>query len=84
MKSVLGSPEILNADNGGKLRGAVWDFGAPVGGSKLKPNERLKAKRIEFRLNDVRSDVTLDKIAFDGLMNVTAKVFGSPQPSATR
>ncbi len=52
--SKVGKPEILNADNRVKESGAVWDFSSLLESNKLKPSEKLKTKRLVFRLSDVQ------------------------------
>ena len=54
LASEFGKPEIINVDSQERQSGAVWDFTALLNDRSLKPGERSKDRRIEFRLSDVR------------------------------
>jgi hypothetical protein len=80
MRSSLGIPEILNADNGEKLKGAVWDFSALLDGNQLKPGEESKAKRLEFHLSQAKPLMrSIDLIDIDARVLGKANVVSSPK-----
>lgn len=56
LRSDLGIPAVLNADNGTNGAGATWNLSELFGGSPLPPNSQTtRAKRLEFRLSDVKA-----------------------------
>jgi hypothetical protein len=50
LNSDLGVPEIINADEGGKGEGAVFDFTSLLEGQELKPHAVTKPKHIKMRM----------------------------------
>jgi hypothetical protein len=46
-----GSVEIINADNGQKGSGAVWDYSSSVPNGILRPGARTGVKRFKFRVS---------------------------------
>jgi len=54
LKSELGEPQILNADNGQKGIGAVWDFDKEFNGGWLKPGESSQNKVFRFQILNPR------------------------------
>jgi hypothetical protein len=81
LKSKVGRPEIMNADNQESGSRAVMDFSGVLKDNKLTPGEKLNAKCIELRLYDVpslRPGRPTDNI-FPSLVNIEARVFGKAQ-----
>lgn len=54
IKSELGEPKIVNADNDGSGAGAVWDFGDKVNGKLLEPNQISEIKQLRFQISNPR------------------------------
>jgi hypothetical protein len=52
LTSELGTPRILNADNGVSGVGAVWEFGKEIDGGWLKPGENSHSKLFRFQILD--------------------------------
>ena len=51
IKSELGQPTIVNANNGASGIGAVWGFDAGQNGKSLEPNETSQIKELRFRIS---------------------------------
>lgn len=54
LKSELGEPRIINADNGRNGVGAVWDFSALVKKDSLAPGESSDSKQLRFQIANRR------------------------------
>jgi len=50
LTSDLGTPRILNADNGESGAGAVWEFGKEIESGWLKPGENSHSKLFRFQI----------------------------------
>jgi hypothetical protein len=75
LQSALGVPEVVNADNGEKGEGAVWDFSSLLKANALKPNETSASRKLIFRLSNVQpfKEGTVYKY---GLVSLQARIFG--------
>jgi hypothetical protein len=74
LESALGVPEILNADNGEKGTGAVWDFSSTLSGP-LTTWQLAAPKTLTFKLSDIRP-FGFGKELKTGMINIDAKVYG--------
>jgi hypothetical protein len=54
LKSELGEPRILNADNGRNGTGAVWDFREEIKAGLLQPDESSDSKQLRFQILNPR------------------------------
>ena len=54
VRSDLGVPSILSSDNGEPGLGAVFDFTPLLTNNRLEPRQKLKTKRLQFKLTDLR------------------------------
>lgn len=54
LRSNVGIPRILNAENGRTGTGAVWSFSGTLKEGKLNPGERGERIPLEFALSDMR------------------------------
>ena len=70
-----GVAEIVNADNRQTRDGAVWDFSDVIQDGVLKPSERSKEKRFEFRLVDLQPFRRVKSGWISDLTNFRGKVF---------
>ena len=75
LKSDIGIPEVLNADNKESGVGAVWDFTPLLKDNKLMPEERLKVKPLKFRLSDLRP-IRPSKHYIIRFVSIQARVLG--------
>jgi len=75
MKSELGHPNIVNANNGASGAGAVWDFGTKLNGKSLEPNEISETKEFRFQLSNPKPFRQGDYFKFM-LVELEARVLG--------
>lgn len=54
LRSELGQPTVVNADNGQSGAGAVWDFGEKMTGKSLEPNQMSEIKQLRFHISNPR------------------------------
>ncbi len=54
LTSQVGAPEVLDAENGGKGPGAVWDFGGAVPGGVLAPGQESAPRTLSFKLTNLK------------------------------
>lgn len=77
LTSEAGEPEILNADNQIKTRGALLDFAPLLNGKPLLPGAVSAPKHITFRLTGFKSlRPTGSTVPLDSLLTIDAKVLG--------
>jgi hypothetical protein len=77
LTSEAGEPEILNADNQIKTRGALLDFALLLNGKPLPPGAVTAPKHITFRLTGFKSLRPLGStVPVDSLLTMDAKVLG--------
>jgi len=86
LRSELGQPTVVNADNGQSGVGAVWDFGEKVNGKSLEPNQMSEIKQLRFHIASPRPFRQGDQFRYS-LVELDAKVLGHlkkelPSPSA--
>jgi hypothetical protein len=81
LKSDIGIPEVLGADNGEAASGAVWDFTTLLQDNRLKPKEKSKVKRLEFKVSDLRPLRPPDDYMM-GLVRIQAKALGKLEKKA--
>jgi hypothetical protein len=74
MESALGVPEIVNADNGERGTGAIWDFTSTLSGP-LTTWQMGAEKTLVVQLNDIRS-LGQGRDTRTGLFTMDARVFG--------
>jgi hypothetical protein len=78
LTSQLGVPAVVDASNGVKGRGAIWDFTAtiPLGG--LLPDSASAQRMLTFHLSDVRPMrlPTQQRGVTSGLVDFEARVYG--------
>ena len=53
LTAMLGVPEFSNADEGGKLEGAVFDVSSLLENNELKPHESTKPKHVRIHMNEL-------------------------------
>jgi hypothetical protein len=82
LRSELGVPTVVGADNGVAVAGAVWDFTATFAAAGLAPNAVSAAKRLTFHLTDVRPFLQEGEWKAQ-LVNFDARVFGKPSGPST-
>jgi hypothetical protein len=75
LKSELGRPRVVNADNGGSGAGAVWDFAEKVNGKSLEPNQTSESKQLRFQILSPRPFRQGDYFKFT-LIELEARVLG--------
>lgn len=74
--SDLAVAEVVNADNGQRGGGAIWDFSALIPGGTLAPDALSGPRTLEFRVSDVRpSGQGAELKAL--LMSIKARVYGT-------
>jgi len=72
--SQLGVPEIVNADNGAKGEGAVFDLTPLLDGNELKPHAVTKPKRIRVHMTELDPLRPFGPVAVFGLAEFTSHV----------
>ncbi len=75
LRSELGVPTVVGAENGVAGPGAVWDFTTTLSGGVLAPNAESAAKPLTFRLADLRPFVQGDEWKYR-LVSFEARVLG--------
>jgi hypothetical protein len=75
LRSELGQPTVINADNGQSGIGAVWDFGEQVNGKSLEPNQMSEFKQLRFHIASPRPFRQGDLFRYS-LVELDAKVLG--------
>jgi hypothetical protein len=75
LKSELGRPRVVNADNAGRGAGAVWDFAEKVNGKSLEPNQTSESKQLRFQILSPRPFRQGDYFKFT-LIELEARVLG--------
>jgi hypothetical protein len=84
LRSEVGAPEIVNADNRRPGAGALWDFSGLVPDGVLEPKGLSQPKTLIFRLTDVRPFRQGTEFKF-GLVSFDARVLASQdKPAGTR
>jgi hypothetical protein len=77
LASEAGEPEILNADNQIKTRGALFDFVSLLNGKSLAPGALTQPKHVTFRLTGFKSlRPTGSSVPVDSLLTMDARVLG--------
>jgi hypothetical protein len=74
LNSELGVAEFINADEGGKGEGAVFDLTPLVEGGELKPHATTKPKRIRIQMAELDALRPFDPYAVFGLADFTSRV----------
>ena len=72
LKSELGQPKVVNADNRGSGAGAVWDFGE---NGTLQPNQTSEMKEMRFQISNSRPFRQGDYFKYS-LVELEARVLG--------
>jgi len=82
--SDLAIPRVIDADNGAKGTGAVWDFTATLRDGELAPGETSKPRQLVFGLSDIRPFRQGHDYAYGkstqfrwGLINLDVRVLGT-------
>lgn len=75
LRSELGQPTVVNADNGRSGTGAVWDFGEKVTGKSLEPNQTSEVKQLRFHIASPRPFRQGDHFKYL-IVELDAKVLG--------
>ena len=81
LTSEVGLPEVVQADNGIRGPGAVWEFRPEGTGSVLKPGDASAPRKLVFRLTDLRPFREGKQFRY-GLISVDARVLGRAAPEA--
>jgi hypothetical protein len=55
MTSQLGTPSVVNAENGASGTGAIWDFTSAMPAGGLQPDSTSAPRVMTFKLSDVRA-----------------------------
>ena len=79
LDSELGNPRAMNADRGGPLVGAEWDF--VTGSSGLAPGQRSQVRTLVFELRDIEPYRDGDRYR-RGLVRSSLSVVGGAIPEA--
>jgi hypothetical protein len=74
LNSQLGVAEIVNADEGGKGEGAVFDFTSLLDGGELKPHVTTQPKRIRIQMTELDLLRPSGPVAVFGLADFTTRV----------
>jgi hypothetical protein len=74
LTSELGVAEIVNADDGGKGEGAVFDLTSLLDGGELKPHAITKPKRIRIHMTEMDPLRPSGPVAVFGLADFTSRV----------
>ncbi len=74
LTAILGVPEFSNADEGGKLEGAVFDVSALLVNNELKPHETTKPKHVRIHLNELDPIRPAGPVAVFSLADFTTRV----------
>lgn len=74
LSSELGVPEIVNADDGRKGEGAVFDFTALVDGPELKPHGLTKPKHLAIRMVEIDRLRPFGSVAVFSMASFSTKV----------
>ena len=75
LRSELGQPSVVNADNGESGAGGVWDFSQKVNGRSLEPNQVSDIKQLRFRIANPRPFRQGDLFRYS-LIELDARVLG--------
>jgi hypothetical protein len=54
MKSDIGDPQILDAENEVKGIGAILDFGSSLRNGQLNPKDKSNVKKLFFQISNLR------------------------------
>ena len=74
LNSALGVAEIMNADEGGKAEGAVFDLTSMLDGGELKPHAVTKPRRIRIWMKELDALRPFGPIAVFGLADFTSRI----------
>ncbi len=74
LSSGLGVAEIINADEGGKAEGAVFDLTSLLDSGQLKPHAITKPKRIRIQMTELDALRPFGPNAVFGLADFTSRV----------
>jgi hypothetical protein len=74
LNSRLGVAEIINADDGTKNEGAVFDLTPLLEGGQLKPKASTKAKRIRMQMTELDQIRAVEPVAVFGLADFSSRV----------
>ncbi len=74
LNSRLGVAEFINADEGGKGEGAVFDVTSLLEGGQLKPHATTKPKRIRIQMTELDRIRPIEPVAVFGLADFSSRV----------
>ena len=79
LRSQLGVPSVVAADNGAAGVGAVWDFSGSIPQSGLRPDSGTAVRTFVFKLSDLRSlQPTKVRPNFtSGLVHLDVRIYGN-------
>ena len=83
LRSELGKPAVINADNKAIGPGAIWDLTATLNDNALKAKETSKPKRLEFSLSQLRPFRQGKELKF-GVLSLEAQILGRTEKPAKK